>query len=64
MQDRQVKTKEALLVLAWTFLAASAFWFIICYSFERSVLIHSITVGVVIFAVMLPLAGWLATTVE
>ena len=57
---RLVKTKGALLVLAWNFLTASVFFYIICSSFKRGILAHQITAGVLLFAITLPLAGWLA----
>ena len=54
---RQVKTKGALLVLAWNLLAATVYWYM---WFEGDVLTNKTIPSVVLFAITVPLAGWLA----
>ena len=56
-KTRRVKAKGALLVLAWNFLAASVFWYIITL---EGLLLQKITTGAVLAAITLPVAGWLA----
>ena len=59
---RRVKTKGAILVLIWNFLASFVLWYIIS-SWYRSYKLHNYN-GTVIsaasFGLTLPLAGWLA----
>ena len=57
---RRVKTKGALLVLAWNFIAANVFWFIISLSFKRGAPLHKAATGAVLLIISPPLVGWLA----
>ena len=57
---RRVKTKGALLVLAWNFIVTSVFWYIISFSFNRAEPFKKITIGAVLLVLTLPLVGWLA----
>ena len=54
---RRVKTKGALLVLAWNFLFATVFWYMY---FEGKSFANKIFPSAVLFAITMPLAGWLA----
>ena len=57
---RRVKTKGALLVLAWNFIATSVLWFIISFSLNSAEPFKKTTMGALLLAVALPLVGWLA----
>ena len=59
---RRVKTKGALLVLAWNFLAATVLWYynIPPLSLKRGTPLQGTITGAVLLAVTMPLVGWLA----
>ena len=57
---RRVKTKGALLVLAWNFLAAIMFWFLVDLSVNSVESLKRASIGIVPLVITLPLVGWLA----
>ena len=57
---RRVKTKGALLVLAWNFLTAMVYWYFTYLCFKGGILIHKTIPGILLYAITVPLAGWLA----
>ena len=61
---RRVKTKGALLVLAWNLLAAGVFWYTVTFylNVTLDLLIQKLTASAVLCAITLPVAGWLADT--
>ena len=57
---RQVKTKGALLVLAWNFLAAIVFWFLVDLLVNSVESLKRASISIVPLVITLPLVGWLA----
>ena len=58
---RRVKTKGAILILAWNLLAMTAFWYVSSTSFRgRIPHDNGSTISAIVFGFTLPIAGWLA----
>ena len=59
---RQIKSKGAILVLIWNFLALFVLWYASNSSYRTHIPnnIYNIVATLIPFAIMLPLAGWLA----
>ena len=58
---RRVKTKGAILVLVWSLLVSTGFWYVCSSSFRgRKPNDNGSTISAVVFGFTFPLAGWLA----
>ena len=57
---RRIKSKGAILVLIWNFLALFVLWYASSTFYRTHVPNNNMVISLIPFAIMLPLAGWLA----
>ena len=57
---RRIKSKGAILVLTWNFLALFVLWYVCNTLYRTHIPNNNMVITLIPFAIMLPLAGWLA----